>query len=186
MIRVYLKSYTSYLSTYLPRTQLLAGGAIFSGGVHWDTRCPIFAGDAIFPSGVHWGTRCPMFAGDAIFPSGVHWGTRCPMFAGDAIFPGGVHWGTRCPMLAGDAIFPSEVHWAPDAQCLQGMRYSSVKFTGHQMPNVCRGCCSPPVDCAIAENVGLLRDNLQLTVTRATVCSTSARCRCSGGPEPRV
>ena len=40
-------------------------------------------------------------------------------------------------MFAGDAIFPGEVTGAPDAQCLQGMPYSPVKFTGHQMPNVC-------------------------------------------------
>ena len=75
-----------------------------------------------------------MFAGDAIFPGEVHWDTRCPMFSGDAIIPGEVHWDPRCPMFAGDAIFPGEVHWAPDAQCLQGMPYSPVKFTGATSP----------------------------------------------------
>ena len=63
-------------------------------------------------------------AGDAVFPDEVHCCTRCPKFAGDAVFPGEVHWGTRCPMFAGDAVFP-------------------VKFTGAQMPNVCRGCRIP-------------------------------------------
>ena len=110
--------------------------------VHWGTRCPMFAGDATFPGEVHWGTRCPMFAGDAVFPGEVHWGTRCPMFAGDAVFPSEVQWGTRCPKFSGDTIFPGEVHWGTDAQCLQGMPYSPVKFTadahflqGIQMPS---------------------------------------------------
>ena len=71
-----------------------------------------------------------MFAGDAVFPGEVYWGTRCPMFARDAVFSGEVHWGTRCPMFARDAVFPGEVHWGTDAQCLQGMLYSPVKFTG--------------------------------------------------------
>ena len=84
-----------------------------------------------------------MVAGDAVFPSEVHWGTRCPMVARDAVFPGDVHWGTRCPMFAGDAVFPGEVYWATDAGCLQGMPYSPVKFTGHQMLDVCRGCRIP-------------------------------------------
>ena len=33
-------------------------------------------------------------------------------------------------MFAGDVVFPGEVHWAPDVQCLQGMSFSLVKFTG--------------------------------------------------------
>ena len=84
-----------------------------------------------------------MFAGDAVFLGEAQWDIRCLMFAGDAVFPGEVHWGTRCPMFAGDAVFLGEVHWAPDAQCLQGMPYSPVKFTGHQMPNISRGCRIP-------------------------------------------
>ena len=81
---------------------MFAGDAVFSGDIHWGTRCPMIAGDAVFPDDIHWGIRCPMFAGDAAFPGEVHWGTRCSMFAGDAVFPSEVHWDTRCPIFAGD------------------------------------------------------------------------------------
>ena len=51
------------------------------------------------------------------------------MFAGDAVFPGEVHWGTYAQCLQGMPYSPVKFTGAPDAQCLQGMLYSPVKFT---------------------------------------------------------
>ena len=119
---------------------------------------PNVCGDAVFPGEAHWGIDAQCLRGmlyspvkfigapdDQCLPN-VCRGyriPRCPMFAGDAVFPGEVYWGTRCPMFAqclqGMPYSPVKFTGAPDAQCLQGMPYSLVKF----MPNVCRGCCIP-------------------------------------------
>ena len=64
------------------------------------------------------------------------------MFAGDAVFPDEVE-APDVQCLQGMLFSPVKFTGAPDAQCLQGMPFSPVKFTGHQMPNVCRGCRIP-------------------------------------------
>ena len=48
-------------------------------------------------------------------------------------------------MFVEDAVFPSEVIEAPDAQCLQGMPYSLVKFTGAPDAQCLQGMPYSPV-----------------------------------------
>ena len=57
--------------------------------------------------------------------------------------PGEIHWGTDAQCLQGMPYSPVKFIEAQDAQCLQGIPYSPVKFTGAQMPNVCRECRIP-------------------------------------------
>ena len=93
------------------------------------------------------GQQMPNVCRECCIPQGTSPGTRCPMFAGNAVFEFPVelhdHWATDAQCLQGMLYFPVNFTGAPGAQCLQGMPYSPINFTGLQMPNVCRGCHIP-------------------------------------------